>query len=364
MHPGMATRVDLGDRSYTVHYRTLRDLPKLMSAAGLRTGRCLLVSDENVAAHYRSPVAQQLESEGWTVRSLVLPPGEATKSAKHLQTVYDEALSWGIDRQTPVLSLGGGVIGDLAGFAAATLLRSVPLVHCPTSLLAQVDAAVGGKTAINHATGKNLIGAFYQPQLVCADPSTLDTLPMHEYTSGMAEVVKHALIRDPDLLTFLEENRVPILTRRDREAVAHTIQRAVAVKAAVVSADERESGERMILNFGHTYAHAIESVAGYGTFSHGEAVALGMRAALFLSHQRHPNAIPRDRAVDLVRALPIEKDPSRLSFDAMYNAMQADKKNDGDTIQFVLLDRVGHAYVTGDVSRAEAKQAWEFACIQ
>ena len=358
----MATHVELGDRGYTVHYRSLEHLPELLQEEELRVGKCLLVSDENVAAHYRSPLVHQLENAGWTVRPIVLPPGEETKSAEALQAIYDDALAWGIDRQTPVLALGGGVIGDLAGFAAATLLRGLPLVHLPTSLLAQVDASVGGKTAINHETGKNLIGAFYQPRLVCTDPSVLDTLPMREYTSGMAEVVKHALIRDVELLTFLEENLVPILSRRDRDAIAETIERAVEVKAHVVSADERETGERVILNFGHTFAHAIESVAGYGTFSHGEAVALGMRAALYLSHQRHPDTIPRERAVELVRALPVEPDPSALEFDALYDAMRSDKKNEGETIQFVLLDRLGHAYVTGDLRRPEVQRAWEFAC--
>jgi 3-dehydroquinate synthase len=296
------------------------------------------------------------------VKPIVLPPGEATKSASCLHRIYDEALSWGIDRQTPVFALGGGVVGDLAGFAAATLLRGLPLVQLPTSLLAQVDASVGGKTAINHDTGKNLIGAFYQPRLVCADPDTLDTLPMDEYTSGMAEVVKHALIGDVDLMAFLEDHLVPVFSRRDREAVARTIEQAVRVKATVVAADERESGRRAILNFGHTFAHAIERVAGYGTFSHGEAVAVGMRAGLYLSHRRHPDALPRDRADDLIRAIPVEAEPSALSFDALYDAMAADKKNDGDTIRFVLLRRLGEAYVSGEVSRSEAEQAWRFAC--
>jgi 3-dehydroquinate synthase len=235
-------------------------------------------------------------------------------------------------------------------------------VHLPTSLLAQVDAAVGGKTAINHRTGKNLIGAFYQPRLVCADPATLDTLPMDEYTGGMAEVVKHALIGDAELFDFLDEHLVPVLARRDREAVAQTIERAVQVKAEVVSADEREAGRRAVLNFGHTFAHAIEAVAGYGTFSHGEAVAVGMRAGLYLSHRRAPDAIPRDRADHMIRAIPVEADPSALSFDALYDAMGSDKKNEGGTIRFVVLDRLGHAVVTDDVSRSEARQAWTFAC--
>jgi len=315
-----------------------------------------------VAAHYRSPLIRRLETAEWSVNSVVLPPGEPTKSAECLHTIYDEALGWGIDRQTPVLALGGGVIGDLAGFAAATLLRGLPLVHLPTSLLAQVDASVGGKTAINHETGKNLIGAFYQPRLVCADPSVLDTLPMDEYTSGMAEVVKHALIRAPELMAFLEANKGDVFARRDRDAVATTIEQAVAVKAEVVSEDEREAGPRALLNFGHTFAHAIETTAGYGVFSHGEAVAIGMRAALFLSHQRHPETLPLDRAVDLVDAIPIGDDPSQLAFPDLYRAMQADKKNEGGTIRFVLLRQVGDAYVTGDIERSAVRHAWQFAC--
>jgi 3-dehydroquinate synthase len=357
----MAVHVDLGARSYRVHFRPLRDLPRLLGETDLSPGRCLLVTDENVAAHYRTPLTTTLNRAGWTPKTIVLPPGEATKSAGHLHTLYDEALTWGVDRQTPVFALGGGVIGDLAGFAAATLLRGLPLVQLPTSLLAQVDASVGGKTAINHETGKNLIGAFYQPRLVCADPSTLDTLPMDEYTGGMAEVVKHALIGDVALLEHLEDHLVPVLSRRDPEAIAQTIERAVQVKADVVAADEREEGRRAVLNFGHTFAHAIEKVAGYGQFSHGEAVAVGMRAGLYLSHRRHPEALPRDRADHVIRAIPVESDPSTLSFDALYEAMAADKKNRGDTIRFVLLRRLGEAYVTGDVSRAEAEQAWNFA---
>lgn len=358
----MAVHVDLGPRSYDVQFRSLETLPDRLDAAGVRGNRCLIVTDENVASHYRSPVVTSLTKAGWTAHSIVLPPGEATKSAQHLRTVYDEALEWGIDRQTPVFALGGGVIGDLAGFAAATLLRGLPLVHLPTSLLAQVDAAVGGKTAINHATGKNLIGAFYQPRLVCADPATLDTLPLREYTSGMAEVVKHALIGDPALFEYLERHRETVLSNKDREVVTKMIERAVQVKADVVRADEREEGRRAILNFGHTFGHAIEKVAGYGAFSHGEAVAVGMRAGLYLSHRRHSDALPLSRIDELLQAIPVGTNPSRLSFDEIYAAMAADKKNKGDTVRFVLLDRLGHAYTTGDVDRVEVRKAWTFAC--
>jgi len=357
----MAVQVDLGARSYPVHFCSLSSVPSLLDDAGLRAGRCLLVSDENVATHYRTPLVEGLSNAGWTVRSIVLPPGEPTKSAPNLQALYDEALEWGVDRQTPVLALGGGVIGDLAGFAAATLLRGLPLVQLPTSLLAQVDASVGGKTAINHETGKNLIGAFYQPELVCADPKTLDTLPMREYTSGMAEVVKHALIYDPSLFKSLEENLATVFSFKDRAVVSDVVERAVQVKTEIVSADEREEGRRAILNFGHTFAHAIERVAGYGRFTHGEAVALGMRAGIYLSHQKHPADIPRDRLDHIVKAIPIENDPTSLSFADIYDAMSADKKNQGDTLRFVLLRQLGDAYLTSDVSEAQARQAWAFA---
>ena len=358
----MAVDVALGSRSYTVHFQSLSSVPALLKKTGLRIGRCLLVTDENVASHYRTPLVRGLSDAGWTVRPIVLPPGEQTKSAACLHTIYDDALEWGLDRGTPVLALGGGVIGDLAGFAAATLLRGLPLVQLPTSLLAQVDASVGGKTAINHPTGKNLIGAFYQPEIVCADPTTLDTLPMREYTSGMAEVVKHALIQDPKLFGQLEEHLVPVMTYKDRAIVASVIERAVQVKAHVVSADEREEGHREILNFGHTFAHALERVAGYGAFTHGEAVALGMRAALYLSHRRHPQALSRDRLDHVIDAIPVQDDPSTVPFPDLYDAMSADKKNQGDTIRFVLLEELGHAYVTGDVKEVEAEQAWAFAC--
>ncbi len=359
----MAVQVDLGSRSYTVYFRSLSSVPTLLDEAGLRPRRGLLVTDENVAAHYCSPVEKILSTAGWSIRSIVLPPGEETKSAGHLHTLYDEALEWGIDRQTPVLALGGGVIGDLAGFAAATLLRGLPLVQLPTSLLAQVDASVGGKTAINHSTGKNLIGAFYQPRLVCAAPNTLDTLPRREYTSGMAEVVKHAVIKDPALFEILETHLGSIINDEDREIVSAVIEQAVQVKAEVVSADEREEGQRAILNFGHTFAHAIERVAGYGAFSHGEAVALGMLAGLYLSHQQHPETIPRDRIAQVIDAIPVRDDPSTVPFDDLYNAMSADKKNRGDTIRFILLKRLGKAYVTSDVSKREARRAWDFACF-
>jgi 3-dehydroquinate synthase len=352
--------VRFGDgRGYPIHFRSLADTPTLMTQAGLSPGRCLLITDDNVAAHYRSPLRTALRNAGWSPHDIVVPAGESTKSAEHLQSIYDAAFSFGMDRDTPVLALGGGVVGDLAGFAAATLLRGVPLVHLPTSLIAQVDSSIGGKTGINHAAGKNLIGAFYQPTLVVSDVRTTDTLPQREWTSGMAEVIKHALIADEELVAFLEAHITDLLLRRT-VAVAEMIRRAAQVKVKVVAADEREQGRRAILNFGHTFGHAIEREAGYGAFTHGEAVAVGMRAALRLSYRLHPS-LDVKRADALVRTLPIEGDPQDLSFSSLHDAMRHDKKNKGDTIRFILLDRIGHAYLTDAPTTADLRHAWNFA---
>lgn len=346
-------------RGYPIHFRPLADTPKLMAEAGLSPGRCLLITDENIAPHYRSPLRTALEQDGWMPHTIVMPAGESTKSTEHLQAIYDEALSAGIDRSTPVLALGGGVVGDLAGFAAATLLRGVPLVHLPTSLIAQVDSSIGGKTGINHSAGKNLIGAFYQPELVVTDVRVTDTLPQREWTSGMAEVIKHALIADPELVHFLEDHITDLMLRRT-EAVADMVRRAAQVKVDVVAEDEREQGRRAILNFGHTFGHAIEREAGYGAFTHGEAVAVGMRAALCLSHRLSPS-LDLDRADALVRAIPVEGDPSSLSLSALQSAMRHDKKNKGDTVRFIVLDRIGHAEVTDAPTQTDLKHAWNFA---
>ncbi len=347
-----------GDRRYPVVIESLAALPAWLERVGLRRGRLLLVTDEHVARLHLEPLQATLEAAGWTPRVLVLPPGEPTKALPYLERIYDEALNWGIDRRTPVLAFGGGVIGDLAGFAAATLLRGLPLVQVPTTLIAQVDSAIGGKTGINHARGKNLIGAFHQPVLVFADPSLLQTLPEREWTSGLAEVVKHALIGDPALFALLEKRWADVM-QRDAALLPELISQAVAVKIRVVMQDEREAGLRAILNFGHTFGHAIERVAGYGHFTHGEAVALGMLAALWLSHRRHPD-LPLDRIRTLLQRLPVPGSPDTLDFEALREAMQVDKKALAGRLRFVLLRRVGEAYVADDVTEAELRDAWQF----
>lgn len=348
-----------GDRSYPVRFAPLAAVPALLDDAGLRRGRCLVVTDANVAALHLPPLREALEKAGWTPRLLVLSPGEATKAPAPLQAIYDEALAWGIDRQTPLLALGGGVVGDVAGFAAATLLRGLPLVQLPTTLIAQVDSALGGKTGINHAQGKNLVGAFYQPKLVGADLSTLATLPEREWTSGLAEVVKHALIADVALFEFLETH-TPAVLAREADAVAEMVPRAARVKAEIVSQDEREQGRRAILNFGHTFGHAIEREAGYGRFTHGEAVALGMKAALHLSHALHPD-FPLARARALVEQIPIPAGYADLDRRALTEALQFDKKIEAGTLRFVVLRRLGAAYVTAAVDRALLDAAWSAA---
>ncbi len=352
-------RIALGEgRGYDVVFRPLEETPALMTAAGLRRGRCLVVTDANVAAHYRAPLEAALTAAGRRPRVLVLPPGEATKSPEHLQAIYDAALAWGIDRKTPVLALGGGVVGDLAGFAAATLLRGLPFIQLPTTLIAQVDSALGGKTGINHRLGKNLIGAFHQPVFVCADRRTLRTLPAREWTSGLAEVVKHALIADADLFAFLSERWEDVLAGAP-EVVAEMVPRAARIKAEVVSEDEREHGRRAILNFGHTFGHAIERAAGYGQFTHGEAVALGMRAALFLSHRLHPG-FPFAEADALVRRIPVPGGLSAYPVEALMQPMRLDKKAEAGTLRFVVLRDVGSAYVTDRVAPETVAEAWAF----
>ena len=263
-----------------------------------------------------------------------------------------------------MLALGGGVVGDLAGFAAATLLRGLPLVHLPTTTISQVDSAIGGKTAVNHPAGKNLVGAFHQPRLVLADPATLATLPDREFRSGLAEAVKHALIADAGLAGRLDRDW-PSLAGRQPDVVARTVRDAAAVKAAVVEADEREAGDRALLNFGHTFGHALERQAGYGTLTHGEAVALGMRAALHLSSSLAEGQVagglsgPFAEADALVARLAPE--PPALDRDALLAAMESDKKRTASGVRFVVLDAVGSARLADGVPAPMVRAAWDFA---
>lgn len=347
-------------RDYAIRMASLADVPAILSETGIRPGSCLVVTDKHVATHYLGPLSKALADSAYSPTTIILPPGEATKSPSALQTIYDAALDAGIDRETPILALGGGVVGDLAGYAAATLLRGLPIVQLPTTLIAQVDSAIGGKTGINHAIGKNLIGAFHQPRVVIADLSTLNTLTEREWYSGLAEVVKHALIEDLELLALLEQ-QWPAILRRDADVVAEVVFRAAAVKAHIVAKDEREAGRRAVLNFGHTFGHAIERVAGYGRLTHGEAVALGMRAALRVSGTLHAD-LPVERADRLVGSIPTRHPPKDMPMDALMAAMRADKKVRAGALRLVLLRRLGEAYVTGGVPESDIHAAWAFVC--
>lgn len=354
-------------RSYQVRFTPLVNAPAHLTDTGLRPGRCLVVTDSIVAPLYLGALASALEGSGWHPVARVVPAGEASKGLQTLSALYDWALGLGIDRQTPLLALGGGVVGDLGGFLAATLLRGLPLVHLPTTVIAQVDSAIGGKTGINHAAGKNLIGAFHQPRLVLTDVATLGTLPEREYRSGLSEVVKHALLDGEEAIHQLSTDLASVLQRAPGPLAA-TIQKAVAFKASVVSEDERESGRRAMLNLGHTFAHAIEKAEGYGRFTHGEAVALGLRAALHLSASVQTGRVwtapslpePFAHADALVARLP-GTGPLRASNEELIATMQTDKKRSGAHLRFVVLDAPGAPRVTADIPTGAIAAALSFA---
>ena len=356
----LPVRINLpDDRGYELLFAPLQALPVRMREAGLRPGKCLVITDTNVASHYRNVVVGMLQLDGWDPFVLALPPGEETKSPKHLTAIYDAALSWNIYRHTPVLALGGGVIGDLAGFAAATLLRGVPMVHIPTSLISQVDSSIGGKTGINHKEGKNLIGAFYQPKLVLIDTKLLYTLPRREWTSGLAEVVKHALIGDEAFFAWIESEMRQIVAR-DPRVVADLVYRAASIKAEVVSEDELEQGKRAFLNFGHTFGHALEKALGYGVLTHGEAVAIGMKAAAFMS-RRFSRKLDHSRVQATLNLIPTPPVPAEIGVTDIRIAMATDKKKVSERLHFVLLKRIGEAYVTDDVTLADVEAAISFS---
>lgn len=342
------------DRSHDIVFDSVDHLPALLRERGVPFERCLMVTDSNVARHHAPKVKQALALGGADTRVLEVPPGERSKSMESFGQLVDRALAEPVDRQTLVVALGGGVVGDLAGFLAATLLRGLPFVQVPTSLVAQVDSAIGGKTGVNHASGKNLVGAFYQPRLVVVDTSLMQTLPIGEWMDGLSEVVKYGLIADAAFASFLLGNWESIADR-DPSTVEPMVRRCVEIKADVVSSDETEQGLRAILNFGHTFGHAIERSAGYGTFTHGQAVAVGMHAALRLSEMLYPS-IDFDEAFSLVKRLPAPA--LRAPVAELTAAMQADKKRLGTRMRFVVLEDVGRAVVVDDVRPEAVKDAW------
>jgi 3-dehydroquinate synthase len=348
-------RVELGERAYPILIgrgllaRAESFLPYLGTPSSRSSQVAAIVTNATVAQWYLKPLTALLAANGVRVVEVVLPDGEEHKQWQTLNRIFDALLESRCDRQVTLIALGGGVIGDLTGFAAATYQRGVPFIQVPTTLLSQVDSSVGGKTGINHPLGKNMIGAFYQPRAVVADLATLDTLPPRELKAGLAEVVKHGFIRDTAYVDFLEHNMSRLLAH-DADALAHAVRRSIEIKAEVVAVDEREGGLRAILNFGHTFGHAIEAAMGYGVWLHGEAVAAGMVLAAGLSQRTGLLAAAdaaRVRALVAAAGLPVA--PPDIAPARFLELMALDKKSSGGKLRYVLLEGMGKAVVRGEI---------------
>lgn len=338
--------VHLGDRSYDilVQESLVDHVGEQLQPFGM-SGNAVIVTDSTVKRLYGSRVLKSLKRVGLQASLIAVPEGERAKSMACLTRILDELVRRRYERQTWLIALGGGVVGDVAGFAAATYLRGIPFVQVPTTLVAQVDASIGGKTAINHRLGKNLIGSFYQPKLVLIDPSVLRTLDSREYRAGLAEVIKYGVIEDPSFFEFLEQNMTGIL-RQEPACLDHVLRVSCAIKADVVSSDERESDRRRILNFGHTVGHALETVTGYRRYKHGETVAIGMVAAARLAAKmglgdRHI----ADRIRQLVAAAGLPAVIPHHPPASLIRAMRQDKKVKDQAIHFVLPTEIGKVVV-------------------
>ena len=354
-------RVELGERAYPIYIGEglLSRAELILPHLDLR--KVVIVTNTTVAALYLQQLVEALRARGVDVLSIVLEDGERYKDWATLNRIYDALLERRCDRKTTLIALGGGVIGDLAGFAAATYMRGIPFIQVPTTLLAQVDSSIGGKTGINHPLGKNMIGAFYQPRLVLADTAVLASLPPRELSAGMAEVIKHGLIRDGAFFAWLEQNMEKLLAC-DREALAHAVRRCCEIKAAVVAEDERETGVRALLNFGHTFGHAIESGLGYGKWLHGEAVAAGMVMAADLSRRMDLIAqAEAERIIALLKRARLPTAPPDIAPARLLELMGVDKKAEGGKLRFVLLEGIGAASIRADVPDGPLQQALAFS---
>jgi 3-dehydroquinate synthase len=347
--------VELGDRSYPIV------IGRGLLGGGFDLARytagndCLIVSNETVAPLYLKQLRANLD--GCAVDELELPDGEAFKTVETASSILDKLVAARAGRDTTLIALGGGVVGDITGFAAACYMRGVAFIQVPTTLLAQVDSSVGGKTGVNHPQGKNLIGAFHQPKIVLIDTDTLNTLPDRELKAGLAEVIKHGAIADRTFFAWLEAN-IDALLAKDPDALAYAVQRCCEIKAEVVADDERESGRRAILNFGHTFGHAIEHCQGYGDWLHGEAVAAGMVMAAELSGLNDDDAA---RLKNLMASAGLPTAPPPAGPQALLDAMGLDKKVQQKQLRFVLLSALGEAYVSSDYDRARLLHILEAA---
>jgi len=350
-HPGEPTRItlELTARScdVVVGEEIVSQLPQWLSENERISNRGALITDGNVDALYGDTVMDALQNGGMELVRIVIPAGEASKSMEQITDVCRQMLQAGLDRHSFLIALGGGVVGDAAGFAAAIFQRGIPIIQIPTTVVAQVDSSVGGKTGVNTPEGKNLIGAFHQPELVFADVQTLNTLPDREYNEGFAEIIKHAAIRDASLLDLVEE------LGAERKKLSELITRNIIIKATVVEEDEREtSGVRALLNFGHTIGHGIEAAAGYGRMLHGEAISLGLVAAVRLSRQY--SSLTDQEAKRIISALKLYSLPTQLDSDidreVILQTLRQDKKFVAGQIRFVLLKSIGEAFVSNEVT--------------
>ncbi|MFZ5906481.1 MAG: 3-dehydroquinate synthase [Nitrospirota bacterium] len=340
-------RVQLGERSYDIVLGNsiLDGIGEELRAFHL-SPKIAMVSNPTVLPLYGKQVSDSIRDAGFELLTVTVPDGEEHKNLDTLRQVYNELLRFRLDRKSALIALGGGVVGDLAGFAASTYMRGIPYIQIPTTLLAQVDSSVGGKTGVDHELGKNMIGAFWQPRLVWIDGDTLKTLPERQFRAGLAEVIKYGVIADRELFAFLEENTERVMNL-EPEAVIRIIRRSCEIKAGVVAEDERESGLRAILNFGHTIGHALETVTGYTRFLHGEAVAIGMHLEARLAVRL--GLIPEDQAVriqNLIQAygLPADK-PGDVKEQSLFLSMQLDKKAVAGELKFILPREIGSAEI-------------------
>lgn len=354
--------VDLGSRAYPIYIASGLLNEATCFLPHLSQKQAVIISNTVVAPLYLDRLRATLESAHVKCRDIILPDGEVYKDTGTLNHIYDELLEKRTERKTTLIALGGGVIGDITGFAAATYLRGVPFIQVPTTLLAQVDSSVGGKTGINHPLGKNMIGAFYQPQCVVADVATLATLPAEELSSGLAEVIKYGLIRDAEFFVWLEANMEALLAL-DPKALAYAILRSCENKAAVVAADEREAGQRALLNLGHTFGHAIETGSGYGHWLHGEAVAAGTRLAADLSLRMGLiDAETVSRIQSLYARAGLTRLPPELGSATYLRLMGLDKKVEAGKMRFILLRGIGDAFITADIPPGLLEETLDTTC--
>ena len=329
---------------------------------GAKPGKkILVVSNADVAGPYGEACLNSLKGKGYNVELLVIEAGEEQKHLRTISQIHDAAFAFKLERSSMLLALGGGVVGDMTGFAAATWLRGVGVVQVPTTLLAMVDASIGGKTGVNHPGGKNLIGAFHQPHLVLIDPTTLDTLPIREFRAGMAEVIKYGILGDADLFLELESCKDPSSPEGlGRTTLESILQRSAAAKASIVAADEREGGLRAVLNYGHTFGHVVEALCGYGTWLHGEAVALGMVAVGELAVQRgNWSRGDAERQKQLIAKAGLPTTWPELNLEAVLHTLQGDKKVRDGQRRFVIPTGIGSVEIQNDISRDEITHCLE-----